>query len=209
MPVVKLNSSHKAACRNLFKTDKYMGKVINETPEFLVGINKDDPNIPDPSLLFNNRLYNVFCSNYLSGLSNFHAFGYEIDGEIKATISFYESTEEPAWFYTLYRSTGDNILLKNVLDEVIKYNESNGRLKFYTLVHQRQSRLLRKFHWSKENNERYGYFDELVIPGKTKAFYSNHWELLFKRFLVPDDSVVRCNFLKQEYRTTLPIGGGV
>lgn len=208
MPVVKLNSSHKAAVRDLFKTEKYMGKDINETPEFQAYMNPNDPNV-NPAVVFNNRLYNVFCSNYLSGLSNFHAFGYEVDGEIKASISFYESTEEPAWFYTLYRSTGDNILLKHVLDEVIRYNEANGRLKFYTLVHQRQSKLLRKFHWSKYNDERYGYFDELLIPGKSKAFYTNHWELLFKRFLVPDDSVVRCNFLKQEYRTTLPIGGGV
>lgn len=208
MPVVKLNSSHKAAVRDLFKTEKYMGKDINETPEFQAYMNPNDPNL-NPAVVFNNRLYNVFCSNYLSGLSNFHAFGYEVDGEIKASISFYESTEEPAWFYTLYRSTGDNILLKHVLDEVIRYNEANGRLKFYTLVHQRQSKLLRKFHWSKYNDERYGYFDELLIPGKSKAFYTNHWELLFKRFLVPDDSVVRCNFLKQEYRTTLPIGGGV
>ena len=208
MPVVKLNSSHKAAVRDLFKSEKYMGKNINETPEFQVHMNTNDPNI-NPAVVFNNRLYNVFCSNYLSGLSNFHAFGYEVDGEIKAAISFYESTEEPSWFYTLYRSTGDNILLKHVLDEVIRYNEANGRLKFYTLVHQRQSKLLRKFHWSKDNNERYGYFDELLIPAKSKAFYTNHWELLFKRFLVPEDSVVRCNFLKQEYRTTLPIGGGV
>lgn len=208
MPVVKLNSSHKAACRNLFANDKYMGKKIAETPEFLIGINKNDPNT-NTAQVFNNRLYNIFCSNYLSGLNNFHAFGFEEDGVIKASISFYESTEEPAWYYTLYRSTGDNVLLKQVLDEVIKYNEANGRLKFYTLVHSRHSKLLRKFHWSKENNERYGYFDEFVVPGKTKCFYSNHWELLFKRFLVPEDSVVRCNYLKQEHRTTLPIGGGV
>jgi hypothetical protein len=208
MPVVKLNSSHKAACRNLFANERYMGKTISETPEFLIGINKNDPNT-NTAQVFNNRLYNIFCSNYLSGLNNFHAFGYEEDGEIKASVSFYESTEEPAWYYTLYRSTGDNILLKQVLDEVIKYNEENGRLKFYTLVHSRHSKLLRKFHWSKENNERYGYFDEFVVPGKSKCFYANHWELLFKRFLVPEDSVVRCNYLKQEYRTTLPIGGGV
>jgi hypothetical protein len=208
MPVVKLNSSHKVACRGLFKSDKYMGKKINDTPSFQVYMNANDPNI-DPASVFNNRLYNIFCSNYLSGLNNFHAFGFEEDGEIKASISFYESPEEPAWYYTLYRSTGDNNLLKQVLDEVIKYNEGNGRLKFYTLVHQKQSKLLRRFHWNKENNERYGYFDEFLVPGKTKCFYTNHWELLFKRFLVPDDSVVRCNFVKQEYRTQLPIGGGV
>ena len=208
MPVVKLNSSHKAACRGLFNNDRYMGKKISETPEFLVGINQTNPNV-NTAMVFNNRLYQIFCSNYLSGLKNFHAFGYEEDGEIKASISFWISTEEPAWYYTLYRSTGDNALLKKVLDEVIKYNEEAGRLKFYTLVHRRHSRLLRRFHWNKENDERYGYFDEFVVPGKTKCFYANAWELLFKRFIVPEDSVVRCNYLKQEHRKILRKGGNI
>ena len=209
MPVVKLNSSHKAACRGLFKSKKYMGKDINDTPEFQVYNNKNNP-IQSPAEEFNLRLYNVFCSNYLSNLTNFHAFGYiNEEGEVTASVSFYESFEEPAWYYTLYRSTGDNTKLRDVLDEVIKYNEANGRLKFYTLVHKRHSKLLRKFHWSKYNDERYGYFDEFVVPAKTKCFYTNHWELLFKRFLVPEDSVVRCNYLKQEFRTELPIGGAV
>lgn len=207
MSVVKLNSSHKAAARALFNNEKYMGKVIEETPEFTMGTLKNSPATATEQ--FNNRLYNVFCSNYLSGLNNFHAFGWVEDDEVKACITFYESTEEPAWYYTLYRSTGDNQKLKAVLDEVIKYNESNGRLKFYTLVHKRHSKLLRRFHWSSYNNERYGYFDEFVVPAKTKCFYANHWELLFKRFLVPEDSVVRCNYLKQEYRTELPIGGNI
>lgn len=210
MTVMKLNSSHKAGCRALFKSPKYMGKVINKTPEFQVYMNKNAPNF-SPETAFNNRLYNIFCSNYLSDLTNFHAFGYvdENDGEVKASITFYESFEEPAWYYTLYRSTGDREKLTQVLDAVIKYNESNGRYKFYTLVHKNHSRLLRKFHWSKYNDERYGYFDEFLVPSKTKCFYTNAWELLFKRFLVPDDSVVRCNFLKQEYRTELPIAGGM
>ena len=205
MSVIKLNSSHKGAVRCLFQNEKYMGKVIEETPEFTIGTSKNAPSTPTQQ--FNNRLYNIFCSNYLSGLNNFHAFGWLEDDEVKASISFYESVEEPAWYYTLYRSTGDNTKLRAVLDEVIKYNESNGRLKFYTLVHQRHSRLLRRFHWSDYNDERYGYFDEFVVPAKTKCFYGNAWELLFKRFLIPEDSVVRCNYLKQEYRTTLPIGG--
>ena len=93
--------------------------------------------------------------------------------------------------------------------EVIKYNESNGRLKFYTLTHSRHTKLLRRFHWSKYNNERYGYFDEFIVPIKNKCFYVNAWELLYKRLLLPEDSIVRCNYLKQEYRTTLPIGGNI
>ena len=199
MSVVKLNKSHIEAVKSLFNGKKYMGKNVDSN-EYTMGENIE----------FNKLLYDIFCSNYLSDLNNFHAFGYiGDDGNVKALISFYESIEEPAWYYTIYRSSGDNNLLRDVLDAVIKYNESNGRLKFYTLTHANHTRLLRRFHWSKYNDERYGYFDEFMVPAKNKCFYINPWELLYKRFLVPEDSIVRCNYLKQEYRTTLPIGGSL
>ena len=197
MSVVKLTSEHAEQVRYIFDHNKYMG------------ISVDDVSFELKETNFNTLTYDIFCANYLSGLNNFHAYGYIEDGVVKALISFYESVDEPAWYYTLYRSTGNNNLLRDVLDEVIKYNESNGRLKFYTLTHARHTRLLRRFHWSKYNNERYGYFDEFVVPAKNKCFYTNAWELLYKRFLVPEDSIVRCNYLKQEYRTTLPLGGNL
>jgi len=196
MSVVKLDWSHREAVRNLFTSKKYMGTEITE---FNAG-NEE---------VFNDTLYNIFCNNYLKDLKNFHAFGYVENNKVTALISFYESVEEPAWYYTIYRSAGNNKMLAEVLDEVIKYNEANGRLKFYTLVHSEHSRLLRKFHWNKYNDERYGYFDEFLVPAKNKCVYINAWELLYKRFLLPKDSVIRCNFLKQEYRTTLPIGGNI
>lgn len=192
MSVVKLNSTHTDAVKNLFSTGKYMGTKVNV-----------DSN-------FNKVLYNIFCNNYLADLSNFHAYGHiGEDGEVKALISFYESVEEPAWYYTLYRSSGNNNLLRDVLDIVIDHNERNGRLKFYTLTTSKHTKLLRRFHWSEYNNDRYGYFNEFLVPAKTKCFYINPWELLYKRFLIPEDSIVRCNYLKQEYRTILPIGGNI
>jgi hypothetical protein len=199
MSVVKLNNSHTEAVMSLFQPKKYMGVDI-DSPDF-----RQD----DETLKFNKLLYDIFCSNYLSDLNNFHAYGYLEDGVVKALISFYESVEEPAWYYTIYRSSGNNNLLREVLDAVIEHNESRGRLKFYTLTNSSHTRLLRRFHWSKYNDERYGYFDEFLVPAKHKCFYVNPWELLYKRFLVPEDSIVRCNYLKQEYRTTLPIGGGL
>ena len=199
MSVVKLDSSHALAIRELFYNKKYMGVDVN-APEFN-SANHDEN--------FNTLLYDIFCSNYLGDLKNFHAYGYVENNEVKALISFYESTDEPSWFYTIYRSSGDNNLLREVLDAVIKHNEDRGRLKFYTLTHSRHTRLLRRFHWSKYNDERYGYFDEFMVPAKNKCFYTNPWELLYKRFLVPEDSIVRCNYLKQEYRTVLPIGGNL
>ena len=199
MSVVKLDSSHIEAVKGLFQHKKYMGVDVN-SPAFTKN---------DETLNFNKLLYDIFCSNYLNDLKSFHAYGYLEDGEIKALISFYESPEEPSWFYTIYRSSGNNNLLRDVLDEVIKHNEERGRLKFYTLTSSTHTRLLRRFHWSKYNDERYGYFDEFLVPAKHKCFYINPWELLYKRFLIPKDSIVRCNFLKQEYRTTLPIGGNI
>jgi hypothetical protein len=209
MSVVKLNASHVNAVKPLFDIKFYMGLEIEKTPEYQVAETTEPVSNIKPVHAFNASLYNIFCANYLSDLNNFHAFGYIEDNEVKALISFYESTEEPAWYYTVYRSSGDNDKLRDVLDKVIEYNESNGRYKFYTLVHKKHSRALRRFHWSKENNERYGYFDEYVVPAKHKCFYTNAWELLFKRFLLPEDSIVRCNFLKQEYRTELFVGGNI
>jgi hypothetical protein len=189
-----------------------MGSEIKSTQEFQVKPSIGYEIKGDQAELFNNALYNIFVSNYLSDVTkNFHAFGFVDDttGKVRALISFYESTEEPAWYYTIYRSSGDNNLLRLVLDEVIRYNENNGRLKFYTLVTQKHSKLLRRFHWSKYNDDRYGYFDEYIVPAKTKCFYLNAWELLYKRFILPENSVVRCNYLKQEHRTRPWIGGNI
>jgi len=195
MSVVKLDQGHHEAVKNLFRKEKYMGLPNSEFSQ-----NSD---------AFNNRLYEIFCNNYLSGITkNFHAYGYLQDGQIESLISFYESTDEPAWYYTLYRSNGNNKYLKDVLDAVILHNETQGRLKFYTLTNSKHTRILRKFHWSKFNNERYGYFDEFHVPANHRCFYTTHWELLFKRFLLPTDSIVRCNYLKQEHRLILPVGGG-
>jgi hypothetical protein len=196
MPVVKLTSEHTLAVRNIFNHSKYMG--VDSAKIYQVA-----------NTGLNALTYDIFCANYLSDLNNYHSFGYVEDGIVKALISFYESVEEPSWFYTLYRSTGNNNLLREVLDEVIKYNESNGRLKFYTLTHSKHTKLLRRFHWSKYNNTRYGYFDEYLVPAKNKCFYINAWELLYKRLLLPDDSIVRCNYLHQEYRQPLMLGGNL
>lgn len=184
MKIIKLTNRHCSGVQKLFENPTYMG-VDN----------------------FDDRQYQVFCDNYLSDLDNFHAFGAIENSKIHALISFYESVEEPSWYFTVYRSNGHSHLLKKILDKIIEYNEKNGRLKFYTLVNSQHSSLLRRFTWSKYNDERYGYFDEYVVPARYKTFYINHWELLYKRVLIPVETKVRCNFLKQEYRNILPIGG--
>lgn len=190
MSIVKLNETHVHQVRNLFESKKYMGREIQDN-------------------YFNTVVYNIFCNNYLSDLKNFHAYGYVENDEVRSMISIYESTEEPAWYMTLYRANSAGHTLKHVLDEIISVQEAAGRLKFYTLVQENHSKLLRRFLWSKYNDERYGYFDEYLVPAKNKCYYVNAWELLYKRYLINDASVVRCNYLKQEFRTILPIGGNI
>jgi len=195
MKIIKLTFSHADSVKKLFYTEKYMG-----LRDFVGDIDKT----------FQDRLYDLFCDNYLTDLENFHAYGaIDDDNNVHALISFYSTDEEPSWYFTLYRSMGKSYLLKNILDKIIKFNEERGILKFYTLVNKDHSKLLRRFTWSKHNSERYGYFDEFLVPAKHKCFYVNPWELLYRRTLISADTVVRCNYLKQEYRTDLPIGGGL
>jgi hypothetical protein len=167
-------------------------------------IKLNNTHINSVSELFDNvSLHASFCDTYLSNLQDFHAYGCIENSKITAFISFYESYEEPSWFWTKHR--GDGISLISVLDEVIRYNERNGRLKFYVLDAYQSN----ESFWSKYNEGRYGYFDEFKVLAKNKCFYTNPWELLFNRTSINQDCIIRCNYLKQEYRTILPIGGNL
>jgi len=197
MGVIKLGVEHREAVRGLFDSSKYMGMNL---ADFGFGSAQEA----------NQLLYTIFCNNYLSEIeTNFVALGWQDGGgKITAAISFYQSTEEPAWYYTMHRSKNSRHL-SAVLDAVIQLNEAAGLLKFYTLTSVRHSRLLRKFHWSKKAAERYEYVDEFTVPARARCYYALAWELLYKRTLLPVPTQVRCNFLKQEYRETLPQGGNI
>ena len=96
-----------------------------------------------------------------------------------------------------------------LLDHVLAYNEANGRLKFYSMFNVKYAKSYRRFAFSLDAQERYDFVDELIVPARTKCIYQTYWYLLFNRTLVPADSMVRCTFLKQKYRTTIPIGGNL
>ena len=198
MKIVKLTADHAQDARHLFNNEKYMGvEVNNET----WGTNVH---------YFANLTYNRFTNAYLTDLKNFGAYGAVDDsGIVQAFVCYYTSVDEPSWYYTLARSNGDNKLMKDILDVIIAMQEAQGRMKVYSLVNSDHSKILRRLYWSEYNSNRYHYVDEYIVPAKYKTYYSRDWELLFKRSLLPSDTIVRCSFLKQEFRTVLPIGGNI
>jgi hypothetical protein len=193
MSVVKLTSEHTDQLTDLFGFKKIMGSdIISNEYEYFksIGYNKD----------FAQLIFDNFRETYLSGLNSFHAFGYVEDDKVKATISFYECNDEPSWYYTGVFGSGNRDYLTKVFDKIIEYNESNSRYKFFTSFSTDHAKLQRRLYWSKYNSERYGYFDEYILPKRTKCIYEKHWKLLFNQILLPNDAVVRCNYLKPEHR---------
>ena len=199
--IIKLTSEHYEAVKPLFyNSKKYMG-VVNPDGYF---------ESEDVDLSFNEKLHDIFCNQYLSDLKSFHAFGLlDENDNVLSFSTFHESHDEPCWFYTMYRGSGDHNHAVEILDKMIEYNESNGRLRYYTLVNARHAKLLRRFSYSEYNNERYSYFDEIFVPRDTRCIYPKFWQILYRRSLIPTDTVIRCSFLKQEYRKEIPLGGSI
>lgn len=196
MRIEQLNATHREAVKQLFTSKKHMG--LDHRANYFV----------EPDAEFLQILYDNFCDTYLSGLKNFKAFGAIENDAVTAMIAFYESVETPDWYWTQIRSKNRKAI-PMVLDEVAAYNEKNGRLKFYSLFNSKYAKTYRKLAFSKTMNERYGFFDEFIVPEKAKCFYLVPWQVLFNRVLVPAETLVRCTYLKQEYRQTLPIAGGL
>ena len=195
MTVTKLDCTHIDGVKHLFyNNEKYMGSDIFFKREG-----------------FSERMYDMFCETYLANLTRHHAYGIVNNGQVDALISFYESSHDPSWYLTFARGSGDSTLFKDILDKVIDHNEKQGRLKFFSLVNAKYAhpKLWRKLMYSKYNNERYGFFDEYCTPKDTKCFYELHWDIMYRHFALPVDSVMRCTFLKQEYRDSLPKGGNI
>lgn len=196
MTIEKLTRTHSAGLKELFISERFMG--VSSSTEYFIG----------PEVKFNEFAYNVFCDTYLSNLDNFKAFGNVQNEKVTSIIAFYEAIDAPAWYWTQIRSM-DHKSIPNVLDSVIEHNESNGRLKFYSMFNAKYAKSYRRLSFSKSVQERYGFIDECIVPAKTKCFYQDYWQILFNRILVPVDSLVRCTFLKQEYRNNLPTAGNI
>lgn len=197
MNIVELGQIHKESIKPLFYRSDYMG--IDLSSNYIV----------EPSEHAQTVFYNTFVDTYLSGLRNYVALGLVENGEVKSLISFYMSPDEPCWYGTMIRSLNDKNYVRPLLDAAMAFNEVRGRFKFYTLWNASHGKLLRRFAFSSEANNRYDYVDEIIVPAKTKCVYTNYWQILFNRTLLPVNSIVRCTFLKQEYRLVTPIGGNI
>ena len=197
MIIKKLDSTHVEALEPLFEVSKYMGSDIESSDFFAKHAMA--------------KIYHKgFCTTYLTDLKSYHAFGaFDDDDNIIGAISCYQSSDEPAWYGTQIRSKNSKDVARALLDEMIKFNEETGRFKFYTLWNAKHAKLLRRFAFSDWADERYDYFDECLVPAKNKCVYTHHWQILFNRILLPNDTIVRCTFLKQKYREIAPLGGNI
>lgn len=182
--------------RNLFLIPNYMGVDQQDTKFFV-------------SEKYTELYHEAFCCSYLSGLSNYRSIGYFDNDRLLGFLSFYISNDDPSWYGTQIRSAGNKKIVRDLLDYAIQINENEGRLKFYTLWSLKHSKLLRRFAFSDYNRKRYDYVDEYIVPKLHKPFYTSHWHILFNRVLIPIDTVVRCTYLKKEYRQELPIGADI
>jgi len=199
MKIIELDASHADVIKPLFYTTNFMGTDLH-----------DSYFVPTDKQKVEEIYHRSFTNTYLSGLERYKSFGIQDEeGNITALISFHMSSDEPCWYGTMIRSKNDKKQVRALLDYAMAYNEERGRYKFYTLWSAKHGRLLRRFAFSDQARERYDYVDEVIVPAKTKCFYQNYWQILFTRILLPTDTIVRCTFLKQKYRTQIPVGGNI
>lgn len=195
MKVFKLNSEHSADIRHLFETPKFMS--VSTASNYFIEPKKD----------LIDTYHGVFVTSYMSGLQHYHAYGAESDGKIIAIMSFYESIDDASWYWNSIRTTGNGKhAIRTLLDAAIDYNESRGRFKFYSMFPKKYASVYRRLAFSPVANERYDYYDEFWVGAKQQCMYTLPWQILYNRTLVPVDTVVRCTFLKQQYRTEYHAG---
>ena len=198
MPVVKLGAEHAELIKPLFAYSKFMG--VNTSNNYFVG----------DELKFQEFYHEAFTETYLTNLSNYHAYGGMIDGKAKAMIGFYESIDDASWYWNQVRSDSTDLeLIKHCLDAVIEHNERKGRLKFYSMFPAKYTKVYRRLAFSKYNSERYDSFDEYTVEPKNQCLYTMPWQILYNRTLTPVETIVRCSFLKQKYRTSMTNGGNI
>lgn len=147
--------------------------------------------------------YDYFCDYYLNGNGDGYAIGFVQDNRVEAFMTYQADKEEPSWFLTLIRASGKGEQhLPLCLDFAVRHHESEKRLKFYSCMNARYAAkpTMRKLLFSEDVNKRYDYFDEYITKAHEKCAHPKHFKLLYQHFTYPVDTVVRCTYMKREYR---------
>lgn len=192
MEIIKLELDNSDGIKRLFAKKRNMGVEV-DTNYFLQN--------PES---YSEIYHAAFVETYMSGLKNYHAYGAVEDGVIVSALGFYESPDDASWYWGVVRSNGGgSSATQAMLDRVLKHNEDNGRFKFYSMFPKKYISSYRRFAFSEYASERYGYFDEYTVDEKHVCKFNLVWQVLYRRTLLPVETVVRCTFLKQEYRGEL------
>lgn len=193
MKIVKLTNTHASEIKHLFKKPKFMS--VSASNNYFVS----------PDVEFSETYFKAFESSYLTGLTNYHAYGAKDDnGVFVGVLAFYESIDDASWYWNTIRTNGNNKdAIRLLLDAAITHNEIKGRYKFYSMFPKKYTKVYRRLAFSKDANERYDYFDEYFVPAKHQCLFTLPWQILYTRNLLPVDTIVRCTFLKQKYRSTV------
>jgi hypothetical protein len=154
----------------------------------------------------NDDLRQYFSSMYIFNLNNYKAYGYFEQDKLKAIISCYKSIHDASWYLT-HVFYSDIDVVPELLSYCINLYENEGVYKFYNLVPADSTD--RDLYWKPNDKARYIQVDECKLPEKTKSFYGHYNFILLERTLHNIDYIVRCNFLKSEYRTEIPLGGNI
>jgi hypothetical protein len=203
MKVVKLNSEHAALSAGLFQLPSYFSPLKNTC---------DSENFESYARCgYGIMTHGILCDNYLNSavhLDNFHAYGLVDDTRIVTMICFYESASEPAWYLTAWRNYGRAEQFAQVLDAVLAHNEANHRYKFYSLEAPQHADRFRA-EYCVSDVAKYEHVEEFRVDTKNQCCWSNYWELLYKRVLVAEATVVTCYYKMQKFRTSIPSGGSL
>jgi hypothetical protein len=194
MKTMKLTSEHKDSIKHLFNSPKFMGVPTADRSNEITAEK------------ISNFYHQIFCQTYLSDSKNYHAFAaFDDTDTVVALIGFYESNEDPSWYWTHVKSS-NSTAVKIVLDAVVEHNENNKRFKFFSMFPLKYDKAYRRLAFSKKTSERYGAFNEFYVKARERCLYTLPWQILYNRVLLPVDTVVRCTYLKPEYRTL--VSGG-
>lgn len=181
---MKLTIDHIDEIEELFKQKN----CYRYLPDYNPNLNSDVD-----SEKFYNFEHQIFVKNYLGQLKNWSSFANKTK---TSGIVCFQSEDEPSWYITDIYGVDE---IKSIILEAIEYHENLNLYKFYLVL---PFELINEFSLELSY---YDYFDEIVVEEKTKCFFTTFWQILYKRILPSKKSIVRCYFMKKEFRKNIPL----